>query len=232
MTGGSLGKSTGALARANEIKALESRIESMADSFESLLAQSREARRRAEAEEYRENVARDELRRVEKEKGELDAAVKVASSSLEARLRDNERLEAEAVGFEERKLTLVDKIKGLEFRSGALEKEIALLDNKLESLGGQHDENAKKTETLRQRLNEVQREKSSLSARAEEADKTSGMMRRLIESSENEEQKTLSAIDMILCEGKKLEEEITHRSKELEDQAKKEKDGDNNDTNQ
>ena len=224
MTGGSLGKSTGALARANEIKALESRIESMADSFESLLAQSREARRRAEAEEYRENVARDELRRVEKEKGELDAAVKVASSSLEARLRDNERLEAEAVGFEERKLTLVDKIKGLEFRSGALEKEIALLDNKLESLGGQHDENAKKTETLRQRLNEVQREKSSLSARAEEADKTSGMMRRLIESSENEEQKTLSAIDMILCEGKKLEEEITHRSKELEDQAKKEKD--------
>ena len=212
MTGGSTGKSTGVLSRANEMTRLERELTELEERRELTGAAKEKAARELAALTYQLQTARDELRTAEEALAAVQAENSRRTAVLESIKGELERLEQEKTGLGTRRGELVEKAR-------RMEAEAALLTTRREDLRGELNRMTLGAETglraageLERRREELRMELSGLQAAQQSARQAMAMLEGLLRAAGAESLDKQAAIERALREIEEHKRKITDRT--------------------
>ena len=152
MTGGSIGKSTGILSRANELARLDGEVSAAEEEIKTLSVTLAEAKRELEASRYESKVATDELEVAEKELIRLNAEKTTFDALLET-------LRARKVEIEKSRSSVSERL-------AVIAKQKAEYKAQAEAFGAEADKISAQRDELLKKLSESEKQGGGLSERA------------------------------------------------------------------
>ena len=175
MTGGSIGRSTGILSRANELKELSAKRAQAAAELEQVMAEGKEAQRKREALRQELEAAREENSAARAAESRAEGALAQAELLATAALTAEEALQKEQDSLAEREEECGRRIEALRQKCAEAEKALQDLQEKIqaESSSAEEVEQARrileeKRGSLRERIAALEGEKSSVTLAREQ----------------------------------------------------------------
>lgn len=157
MTGGSAAKGTGVLSRANELERLKQERETLRERLTESSASLEKAERELAAARYDMDVAAQELASIQRDAASLDAEAQAKRTSA-AQLEDVKK--AMAAGGDQRR----SLIEGYEKKNGEIDGELSRNAKRTEEL-------TQRAEEMRQRIRDITQQKFELEAKRTQADR-------------------------------------------------------------
>ncbi|MBQ9534668.1 MAG: chromosome segregation protein SMC [Clostridia bacterium] len=208
MTGGSLGKNTGILSRANEIERLKKSIAALKSELAQREERLREMKRELDGAEYEANVARDELRRAQDGLLALGAERQQHAALLETVIARDEQLEQERAGLRERRAALDAEIAAVSERIRRAEEDSARQERMLDELGADRRRLESASGELAGRTNAIVAQLAAIRGESETNRSAAAELSELIASIGSERQDKESVVAAIRARNEELRAEI------------------------
>jgi len=200
MTGGSTGKSTGVLSRANEMTRLQRELQDLEEKQQLAASAKEKAARELNALTYQMRTAQDELRSAEEDLAAANASCSRMEATLEGIQGELERLEREKDSLGSRRGELLQRVE-------RLEAEATLLTTKREDMRRRINQMTAGAESGLRRANELERRRSdlrleigSLQGELTSLGQAAAMLEGLLVSAGDEAQDKQAAIERALGE--------------------------------
>ena len=218
MTGGSSGRGSGILSRANELEKLSAQHEKLSEELKRITAAAAEAERklellRTELEGAREDsaAAREEYSRREGELAQtrlLENAARQALADLDERAEELERSRHEGS----------ERIEKLSAESEGHERELEALRERIAGENRDVDEVERERRVLEEALSDLRARSAALQSERETVALAAEQLQRLLGDMESESGQRRSAIDAALLHGEELAGQLLAREEQLTQQ--------------
>ena len=224
MTGGSIGRSTGILSRANELKELTAKRARTADELEQVMAEGKEAQRKREALRQELEAAREENSAARTDESRAEGALAQAELLAAAAETAEAALAKEQSGLDGQEADCRRRMEALRERCTEAEKTLHDLQEKIQNENSSADEVEQlrrsieqKRSALRERIAALEGEKSSVTLAREQ-------LMSLRRDMEGQSGGSRSALALALEQGEALharlvlkEQELTERRAHIEE---------------
>ena len=212
MTGGSTGKSTGVLSRANEMTRLERELKEISEKGQLAKADREKADRDLSALTYQMNTARDELRAAEEAVAARNAENKAIEATVEGIRGEIDRLELEKETIGQRRTELTERVQRLEAEAALLTTRREDLRRTLNQMTLGAEVDLRKAGELERRHSELRMETGSLQGERNSLRQAAEMLEGLLSAASGEAKDKQDAIERAL-------QEIEDHKKRIDDHS-------------
>ena len=216
MTGGSAGKNTGILSRANELERLRRERETLSEKLDKTASALQEAERELEGARYDLDAARDEHAAARQECARLEGLVSQAELLRSAASDARDTLEAERRDIARRQTESGERIDSLRAASQAAETELAELRRAMEQQSAGMEDIAARRRELEERVSAIRAGQASLDAEKNTVQLAVGQLEKLRAELEGDSGKRTDALDVIEKKSEDLRAELAERTARLQ----------------
>ena len=204
MTGGSTGKNTGVLSRANEIARLEQQLRELEEKEELARIDLDKVQRELRALTYQMGAAREELKAAEDGAAACRAEVSRLEAMFEAVKGEIDRLEGEKAGLGSRREELAERVRRLEAEAALLTAKREGLRIELNQMTTGAESDRHKATELERRRSDLRMEIGSLQVEMRSLEQAASMLEGLLEAAGDESRDKQAAIDRTMAEIEEL----------------------------
>jgi chromosome segregation protein len=215
MTGGSAGRGTGILSRANELRGLGTRRTELAEKSESAGRQLSEAARELEAVRYELEVAQGELSEAQEERRRRESEAEQSRLLLQALDESLQGLASERAGIAARLAENNERIERTRAHSAALERELEALSAERARLSRGREDFEEESRRLNEERSEKRALAASLEAESAAAQLAAAQLTELLKGLEGDGDERRSALEELEQSSAALQEELRGREARL-----------------
>ncbi|MBQ1250851.1 MAG: chromosome segregation protein SMC, partial [Clostridia bacterium] len=212
MTGGSTGKSTGVLSRANEMTRLEQEIRELEGQAQQARADLEKAGRELKALTDQMAAAQEERKTAEEALAACRAEVGRMEALAEAVQAEIDRLEQEKDGLGSRRMELTERVCRMEGEAAALTAKREELRKQLNQMTMGAESGRHEATELERRRTDLRMDISGLEAEARSLEQAAAMLESLLQAAGEESRDKQAAIDRTLAEIEALRRTIDDHS--------------------
>ena len=207
MTGGSAAKGAGILSRANELKALRTKLEALTEQQKDAAARLSEAQRTLAGEKFASEQAAEELREATDTLRRKEAAAdqcRLLRSTLDENIEDLEREKSGLSGQQKENAARMDELLAEQAR---LERERRALREEIQACSGGQEDFARRREALSERRSALRAETAALESEREAALRSAESLDALLETLSGDSAQREQAVAALTarCDGTEAE---------------------------